>query len=351
MNTCEIALRAFETHARLHPLTHYTGILSFHGLAYLSLSVNDTAITSMCRSHVLPFVRGERRFAVNFQNYLCGGNGAALLLWQGALPEAAEPVHACAEELLYQAPRDADGIVCMPTDLTRTRIWIDAAFAVTPFLLFAGLAFGDDRYIEEAWQQSRKMVETLRDEETGLLHQCRGFRGPGLRSLDHWSRGNGWALLALADLAHFLPVDDPRRPAAERLFCDLVLACLRYQDDDGLWHQELTNRESYVETSGSGLILYALGVAIEQGLLPTTLRTQFSAGLAGYQQYIGGDGAVYHTCRGCLCPGDGSQQAYEARGPLLNDPHAFGPVTFAFAQALRLGITELHALQPQEVLR
>jgi unsaturated rhamnogalacturonyl hydrolase len=349
MNTRETALRAFESHARLHPLTHYTGILSLHSLAYLALSVDEPAIEALCRAQLLPFVRGEHRFAANFQNYLCGGNATALLLWRGKLPEAAEPVHACAEELLYRAPRDAEGIFCMPSDTTGSKIWIDAAFAVTPFLLFAGLAFGEERYLEEAWQQSRNMVETLRDEETGLLHQCRGFRGPNLRSQDHWSRGNGWALLALADLVHYLPTNDPRRPEAERLFCDLVLACLRYQDAEGLWHQELTNLDSYVETSGSGLILYALGVALEQGLLPIALRAQFSAGLASYRQYIAANGAVYHTCRGCLCPGDGSQQAYEARGPLLNDPHAFGPVTFAFAQAWRLGITELEI--PQEAGR
>lgn len=351
MHMREIAVRAFETHARIHPLTHYTGILSLHSLAYLALSTDDPALVAMSRAELLPFVRGDRPFTANFQNYLCGGNGSALLLWQGKLPEAAEPIHACAEELLYAAPKDAQGIVCMPRDTTRTRIWIDAAFAVTPFLLFAGLAFGEDAYLEEAFRQSALMVEALRDDATGLLHQCRGFRGPGLRSQDHWSRGNGWALLALADLVHYLPAGDPRRPAAEQLFRELVQSCLRYQDADGLWHQELTNPESYVETSGSGLILYALGVGIEQGLLPAELRVQFAAGLAGLRQYIGADGSVFHTCRGCLCPGDGSQQAYEARGPLLNDPHAFGPVTFAFAQALRLGVAEPDAPLGQEILQ
>jgi len=223
----------------------------------------------------------------------------------------------------------------------RPKIWIDAAFAVTPFLLFAGLAFEEDAYIEEAFQQTCKMVETLTDPENGLLHQARGFSGPGVLSQDHWSRGNGWGMLALAELVQHLPAADPRRPQAESLYQRLVNGCLQYQDEQGVWHQEITDHKSYVETSGTGLLLYGIGAGLEKGLLPPAVMDRFIHGLRGYSSYIREDGSVYHTCRGCLNPGSGTIAEYKQVPPVFNDAHAFGPVTLAFGQALKLGITEV----------
>jgi unsaturated rhamnogalacturonyl hydrolase len=262
------------------------------------------------------------------------------LYWQGKLPEAESAVRLAAEETLNHAPRDEGGIFCMPR-ADRPKIWIDVAFAVTPFLLFAGLAFKNDAYLEEAFQQTRKMVEILNNPANDLLHQARGFTAEGVISQDHWSRGNGWGILALTELVQYLPADDPRRPASEAMFIRLAQACLKVQDEQGVWRQEMTDLTSYVETSGTGLILYALGVGLERGLLPAEVMPSFLKGLRGYSQYILPDGTVFHTCRGNLNPGKGTIADYKQSPPVVNDPHAFGPVTLAFGQALKLGITEL----------
>jgi unsaturated rhamnogalacturonyl hydrolase len=103
----------------------------------------------------------------------------------------------------------------------------------------------------------------------------------------------------------------------------------------------MTDFKSYAETSGTGLILYALGAGIERGLLKAEVMEAFIKGLRGYSQYILPDGSVFHTCRGNLNPGAGTIADYKQAPPVLNDPHAFGPVTLAFGQALKLGITEL----------
>lgn len=340
INTFRTAAQAFQKHAALHPLAHYTGILSMHAYARLALISANPAVLEASRATLLPLVRGEVKFKANFTNYYCGGNGSAFLYWQGQLPEAELAVRQAAEDTLQHARRDEEGIFCMP-GADRSKIWIDAAFAVTPFLLFAGLAFKEDAYLEEAFQQTRKMVRIFHDPANGLLHQARGFTAPGVLSQDHWSRGNGWGILALAELVQYLPADDPRRPESETLFKDLVQACLNTQDENGVWHQEMTDKNSYVETSGTGLILYALGVGIAQGLLPPTAMSSFIRGLRGYSQYILPDGTVFHTCRGNLNPGSGTIAEYKQAPPVVNDPHAFGPVTLAFGQALKLGITEL----------
>ena len=82
-------------------------------------------------------------------------------------------------------------------------------------------------------------------------------------------------------------------------------------------------------------------VGLEKEVLPESVTERYMAGLRSYLDYVRPDGSVYHTCRGCRCPGRGRIIDYMARPPVLNDSHAFGPVTLAFGQALRLGITTI----------
>jgi len=198
-------------------------------------------------------------------------------------------------------------------------------------------------YIEDAWQQIHRLHLVLLDPEHGLYHQGRGFQGEGVLSADHWSRGNGWAALSWAALVGHLPDDDPRRPEIEKLFREFMAAAVRYQDADGMWRQEMTlhDERSYPETSGTGLLLFAMGVGIERGVLDASYRRHFLRGLRGYLRYIEPDGSVSHTCRGTLCPDDGSIQAYLKRPWVMNDPHAFGPAVLALVQAHRIGMEQI----------
>ena len=103
----------------------------------------------------------------------------------------------------------------------------------------------------------------------------------------------------------------------------------------------MTEPESYVETSGSGLILYAIGRGIHAGVLSRSYLENFQRGLRGYLTYIAQGGSVFNTCEGCLCPGDGSIAAYMAKPWRLNDIHSFGPAVMTLAMAIKLGITEI----------
>lgn len=348
-DTLELALKAARKHLAVRgDFGAYPGIVTLYGIARLA-ALGDPSLVAQAREWLMPFVRGEMSFRHNFPNYLCGGAASAYLLWRGHLPEAREEVRRYADEILHHAPRDPQGILTRPRDPEKHYVWIDVAFAVGPFLLFAGLALNDDRYVEESFQQTAKMVRLLRDPENGLLHQGINFSAPGKISEDHWSRGNGWGAFALVELARYLPSDHPRKAEALALYRDHVEACARVQDDAGLWHQEMTDTsQSYVETSGSALLLYALGSGLEAGLLGTSdsaeyiaHRARFEKGMRGLLAYITDDVDVFHTCRSCLCPGAGTQLDYRAVPPVLNDSHAFGPVVLASGQAHALGLRTL----------
>lgn len=342
--TLPLAIAAFRKHfeEKKH-FNHYTGILSMHAFARLATETGDSALLTEIRDHLAPFLGGERTdFWATLKNYYCGGNASAWLFYRGQLSEHEATITQYAEQLMNEAPRDDDDVFCRVKDSGLREIWIDIAFAVTPFLLFTGLKLGRDDYVEEAFQQTAKMVQIFRLPDTGLLVQSRNIRSEGHMSEDHWSRGNGWGALAMAELAAYLPNDHPRKEEAVAMFRDHVAACAKFQDEQGMWHQEMTDlKESYVETSGTGLMLYSIGLGLEAGLLDQSDRERFLRGLRGMLDYIDEDTNIFHTCRGCLCPGQGTKLEYRAMPPVLNDAHAFGPVTLAFGQAHKLGITTI----------
>jgi hypothetical protein len=96
--------------------------------------------------------------------------------------------------------------------------------------------------------------------------------------------------------------------------------------------------DSFVESSGSALLLYGLGAAIEEGILPRSYIKYFEKGLAGLLTYISERGDVGNVCWSCLAEGDCSKQAYASHIHYANEAHGFGTVLLALSQALRLGI-------------
>ena len=343
-DTLPLALAAFNKHLQVHGnLDHYSGIVSLHGMARLATETRNASLVEKTRRELMPYVKGKRTFHANFPNYLCGGNATAWMFLKGHLPEAEEVVRKYAEQIINEAPRDPNGVLCDPRRPGENAIWIDVAFAVTPFLLFAGLAFDNETYLEEAFQQTDRMFNLFRDPQNGLLHQSHNMRGPGHRSEDHWSRGNGWGALAMAELAAYLPDSHPRKNEAITAHLEHLKACAAYQGTCGLWHQEITDddKQSYLETSGSALLLYAHGLGMQAGIPGELPRENFLRGLKGLLPYISDQTDIFHTCPGCLCPGQGTIIEYRAKPPVMNDRHAFGPVVLAMGQAHLLGIESL----------
>jgi len=145
----------------------------------------------------------------------------------------------------------------------------------------------------------------------------------------------------LATLVRDLPGDHPSRQEVTEKAKDFFLAVLSYQDGDGLWHQEMTDTSSFVETSGSGLMLFGIGIMLEKGLLEESSRDHFIKGLKGLRSFVGEDGSVSHASRSLLCPGDGTKEDYMNFRWALNDPHSFGPVVLAFTQAANISTEKL----------
>ena len=318
----------------------YHEILSLQAMAKIGVMLSDQDIINHVVNTLRPFVQGryqQRMGAYRFYNV--GGAVSAYLLWKGLFKEADDVIRKESQNLASNVPRGPKGFFA--TELWNRGpdiVWIDLAFATAPFLMYSGLYFNNTGFQEEACRQLVSMNELFLDRKIGLYHQCLGQLGPGKYSEDHWSRGNGWGLFALAETVSACPIELEKQFGIRKILVERLKACLKYQDNAGMWHQEMTDHESYTETSGSGLILFALGTAMELGIADEPMRKAFIKGLTGYSSYIALDGSVHNCCTGCMCPGKGTVEDYKNISWKLNDVHAFGPVAHAFIQASKLGI-------------
>lgn len=340
--TAELADRVLNRGLATIDLGLYPGSLLMQAMGELAANRADPELLNRTIGLLKKFATKEIKGRGSFISYEVGGSGAAFLRQRGLTRELDAQVAEAAKRMVDKQKRSGEGLLVPPWVVAeKDQVFIDIAFAVTPYLLYAGLAEKNEAYVDLAIFETLELFRILRDKKTGLLHQGRGFQGLGVVSQDNWSRGNGWGAVGLAALVRDLPAAHPRRKEVEALAKEFFLAVLRLQNKAGLWHQEMTDPTSYTETSGSGLLLYGLGVMIERGVLDRTHEADLKRGLAALPAYIAADGSVSHTCIGCLCPGQGTKEDYKGRVWAHNDSHAFGAVVLAYAQAEKMGIREI----------
>ncbi len=347
VNTKALAQSVLQKGLKETDLGLYTGSLLLQAMAELAVVENDKEAIAESVALFKKFRTKEIDGRGSFISYSAGGSGAAYLNYLGVDTSLNTQVSEAAQRMVDKQKRSSEGVLTANWVAdSLDAVFIDMAFAVTPYLLYTGLKEANKGYIDLAVFETLELFKILKDDKTGLLHQGRGFQGKGSISQDNWSRGNGWGAMGIATLVRDLPASHPKRGEVEKVAKAFFDAVLRYQNSAGLWHQEMTDKTSFTETSGSGLLLYGLGIMLEKGLLRKTHGSNFTRGLNGLTAYIAEDGGVSHACFSCLCPRKGRKEDYVNHVWVYNDPHAFGPVILAYAQALKMGINEFKPSQP-----
>lgn len=348
MNPLKISESLYRHYESVAKVEAYYGLLAMWALCETAVEGEDEVLLEECRRYLALYPDRFEHPKYHFENYRVGGPAKSWLVMKGLFDGERENLRKYAE-ITLNAPVDRDGVMCQPGNEART--WIDIAFCVPHFMVCAGRALGDERYIDFAAKQCFKMYERFLDPACGLLHQSRGFIAdqPEKLSEDHWSRGNGWGYVGLAALVEHLPPDSPHREKAEKYFRDLSRALLQHQTPRGVWRQEIPCELAWDESSGTGLITYGMGVGMRLGLLDKeTYEEPFRRALqAIVDRFINADFSTNMCCHGCLCPGEGAERgtvkAYlTAVYPTHDDPHSFGSLMMAMVEAYRNGVTELH---------
>ena len=92
---------------------------------------------------------------------------------------------------------------------------------------------------------------------------------------------------------------------------------VKYQGENGLWHQILTDENSFEETSGSSMFTLSIARGVTKGWLTENYREYARQGWMGICTKIEGD-KVFDICQGTGIGFD--QDFYLKRKRFINDP-------------------------------
>lgn len=114
-----------------------------------------------------------------------------------------------------------------------------------------------------------------------------------------WGRGNGWCLGGMTEMLLALPEDHPKRDALMGVYRKQIDALIKHQDETGMWHQVINNPYLFLESSGTGIITFALAIGIEQGWLPEkTYRDVAKRAWLALTDYVDAQGLVRNISSG-----------------------------------------------------
>ena len=115
----------------------------------------------------------------------------------------------------------------------------------------------------------------------------------GTQQKCYWSRGNGWAFVALARILDVLPANDPHYTEYLQTFQEMAAALKTVQRSDGFWNVNLGYANDYPgpETSGTAMFTYGLAWGINHGYLDA--NTYLPAAINGWNALV--TGALHHT--------------------------------------------------------
>ena len=347
VNTLKVAENVFDRYETKHnAISNYFGILAYYALAQVADASESKTLIKKCADYLELYPDNFEHPSYKFEAYRVGGIAKAWLFLKDYMPQTAEDLRKFAD-ITMDSPRSKEGILCHP--VFTERIWIDTVAFVTPFMLYIGQKLGVEKYIDYAVDLCFKSYDLFLDKTNGLLHQSKGFlSNPERLSSDHWSRGNGWGYFGLTELVQYLPEDSPYRNKAIELYIAHTDALLEHQTKRGLWRQEIPEELAWYESSGSGLILYGIGVGIRCGILKDKKYFQaLKKGIDAIAKYcITKEYMTRMSCPGCLCPGDGAEKgtpkAYlTEKFPQDDEPHSYGCIMLALVEVYKNGITQI----------
>ena len=208
----------------------------------------------------------------------------------------------------------------------QTRLWIDDMYMITMIQSQAWRATGDKSYINRAAREMVLYLDSLQ-KPNGLF-----YHAPA--SPFFWGRGNGWMAAGMAELLRALPKSNPDRRRILNGFKTMMNSLLKYQAEDGMWRQLIDDKESWKETSCTGMFAFAMITGIKNGWLDKKIygNAARKAWLA-LTGYINENAEVTEICEGT---GAGNtRQYYLDRKRITGDFHGQAPVLWCATALLR----------------
>ena len=264
----------------------------------------------------------------------CGAMTAQML--EGALRHAGGPTLEQVQMAMVTANYISNGQSRMP-DGTLWRpergntVWADDLYMSCPFLVRWYQYTGNTNFLNDAVLQVTNMAGYLQD-TNGLwfhgyytnTHSVNGVK---------WGRGNGWAMVATAEVLSAMPTNHPARTNVLNILRRHIAGVESVQAADGMWHQVLDHPEVWEETSCTALYAYSIARAVNRGWIdPTNMAVARKAFSAIAQLQVSASGGVSNICPGTSLTTDFNY--YKNEVPTTDDRHGPGTVLLAGAEIL-----------------
>ena len=114
----------------------------------------------------------------------------------------------------------------------------------------------------------------------------------------YWGRGNGFAVLGLAETLTHLPQAHPLYADILLMYQKLLNGLLKYQNPSGCYHQVITLPGSYQELTSTSMIGYGLARGIKLGLLDSSYLPTLTSLWNGVKARVAETGDVVDGCTG-----------------------------------------------------
>lgn len=164
--------------------------------------------------------------------------------------------------MLHTAPRNDEGIYYHLNIFNQ--FWVDAYYMAPPFLALTG-------HYDEAIKQIEGFRKYLWSSENKLFSHKWDDDAKKFEREVYWATGNGWAAAGMTRVIKALP--ESMSEDRDRLIGyvkEVIDGFVAYQREDGMFHDELDNPESFLEGTGGMMISYSIYRGIAAGWLDSS---------------------------------------------------------------------------------
>jgi rhamnogalacturonyl hydrolase YesR len=219
----------------------------------------------------------------------CGSNGLAVL-W--AYKATGHDKYKTAFDKMVgwflNAPKSSAGIVYHNIGLKKTMI--DGIYHMAPMMAAAG-------YGSFAVEQTKLFRSVHMDTDTKLYSQYWDDEKQVFERADFWGPGMGWMLASLPLTAYYLNADQNKeRQLLKEYMIELSDACISYMRPDGLFHDIMDDKSSFVQTSTGIMLAYGIYRAIQFGLLDAGYRRYADTMYEASVEHVDEDGYLQNAC-------------------------------------------------------
>lgn len=157
------------------------------------------------------------------------------------------------------------------------QMWIDGLFMAEPFYTQYTVRFEKGKALDDIAQQFKLVHDYLVDKKTGLVyHAWDESKEIGWANTETgtsptiWGRGIGWYMMALVETLDYYPKSNKNYKTLKSYLNEIAKSVNQYKSASGLWYQIADKRDlegNFVESSSSGMIIYALAKGADKGYL------------------------------------------------------------------------------------